>query len=186
MIRTQALFKPHSNLTHTLGARFERRDMKNIFWKKCHSLYSLYIGYGIVIGRYEKCHIGILLVSADKKIEVIGLYRYRPIWKKAYWSYTGAQEGCARAACEVWVTFERGLSKVWARFERGLSEVWASFEQALSEVWARFERDLSEVWARFEQSMSEAWARLERGLSEVWASFERALSKIWARFSHLV
>ena len=51
--------------------------MKNIFWKKCHSLYSLYIS--IVIGRYEKCHIGILLVSADKNIEFIGLYRYRPI-----------------------------------------------------------------------------------------------------------
>ena len=56
--------------------------MKNIFWKKCHTLYLLYIGIGItgiVIGRYEKFHIGILLVSADKKIEFIGLYWYRPI-----------------------------------------------------------------------------------------------------------
>ena len=35
--------------------------MKNIFWKKCHSLYSLDIGIGIigiVIGRYEKKLIG--------------------------------------------------------------------------------------------------------------------------------
>ena len=56
--------------------------MKNIFWKSCHSLYSLYIGIGIIciiIGGYEKCHIGILSVSADKKIEFIGIYRYRPI-----------------------------------------------------------------------------------------------------------
>ena len=53
--------------------------MKNIFWKKCHTLY-LGIGIiGIVIGRYEKCHIGILSVLADKKTEFIGLYRYRPI-----------------------------------------------------------------------------------------------------------
>ena len=49
--------------------------MKNIFWKKCHTLYLLYIG--IVIGRYEKFHIGILSVSADKKIEFIGLYWYQ-------------------------------------------------------------------------------------------------------------
>ena len=51
--------------------------MKNIFWKKWHTLYLLYISnIGIVIGRYEKFHIGILSVSADKKIEFIGLYRY--------------------------------------------------------------------------------------------------------------
>ena len=65
--------------------------MKNIFWKKCHTLYLLYIGIriiGTVIGRYEKFHIGILLVSVDKKIEFIGLYQYRPIWKKAYRLYT--------------------------------------------------------------------------------------------------
>ena len=65
--------------------------MKNIFWKKCHTSYLLYIGIGIigiVIGRYEKFHIGILSVSADKKIPFIGLYRYRPIWKKAYRLYT--------------------------------------------------------------------------------------------------
>ena len=48
--------------------------MKNIFWKKCLTLYLLYIGIGnigIVIGRYEKFHIGILSVSVDKKIEFI-------------------------------------------------------------------------------------------------------------------
>ena len=53
--------------------------MKNIFWKKCHTLYLLYIGIGIigiVIGRYEKFHIGILSVSADKKIEFNGIGRY--------------------------------------------------------------------------------------------------------------
>ena len=32
--------------------------------------------------------IGNLLVLADKKIRFIGGYRYRPIWKKAYRSYT--------------------------------------------------------------------------------------------------
>ena len=44
---------------------------------------------GIGIGRYEKISIGNLSVSADKKIRFIGGYRYRPIWKKAYRSYTG-------------------------------------------------------------------------------------------------
>ena len=42
--------------------------MKNIFWKKCHLLYLLYIGIGIigiVIGGYKKFHIGILSVLAD-------------------------------------------------------------------------------------------------------------------------
>ena len=47
---------------------------------KCHILYLLYIGIiiGIIIGigRYEKYHIGILSVSADKKIEFIGIGRY--------------------------------------------------------------------------------------------------------------
>ena len=60
-----------------------------IFVEKNLLLYLLYIGFGIIgIGRYEKFHIGILSVSADKKIEFIGLYRYRLIWKKAYRSYT--------------------------------------------------------------------------------------------------
>ena len=43
----------------------------------------------IVVGlnlKIENFHIGILSVSAAKKIEFIWLYRYRPIWKKAYWS----------------------------------------------------------------------------------------------------
>ena len=44
--------------------------------------------YRIGIDRYEKKYISILLISADKKIEFIGDYRYRPIWKKAYRSYT--------------------------------------------------------------------------------------------------
>ena len=57
--------------------------MKNIFWKKCHTLYSLYIGIiGIIIGRYEKFHIGILLVSADKRIEFIGLLSISADMKK--------------------------------------------------------------------------------------------------------
>ena len=46
--------------------------MKNIF---CHTLYLLYIGIGIIgiiIGRYEKFHIGILSVSADKEKGIIG------------------------------------------------------------------------------------------------------------------
>ena len=40
------------------------------------------IGIGVIgigIGRYENYYIGILSVSADKKIEFIGAYRYRPI-----------------------------------------------------------------------------------------------------------
>ena len=48
-----------------------------------------YIGIGdIGISRYVKTYIGFLSVSADKKIEFIGPYRYRPIRKIAYRSYT--------------------------------------------------------------------------------------------------
>ena len=57
-----------------IWARFEQGSAN-----KCHSLYSLDIGIGtigIVISLYEKCHIGILSVSADKKIEFIGIGRY--------------------------------------------------------------------------------------------------------------
>ena len=43
---------------------------------------------GIGIGRYRKFCIGNLSVSADIKIGFIGDYRYRPIWKKSYRSYT--------------------------------------------------------------------------------------------------
>ena len=55
------------------------RHLYSVFFKNL-----CYIG----IGRYEKTYIGFLSVSADKKISYIGLYRYRPIWKKAYRSYT--------------------------------------------------------------------------------------------------
>ena len=51
--------------------------MKTVFLKKYHTLYLLYIGISIIgIGRYEKFHIGILSVSADKKIEFNGIGRY--------------------------------------------------------------------------------------------------------------
>ena len=69
------------------------------FWKiwtplkyltqKCTAFFCKYrYRYRIGIGRYEKCYISILSVSADMKIGFIGLYRYRPIRKKAYWSPT--------------------------------------------------------------------------------------------------
>ena len=61
--------------SQTLG--YESQFLLHFCGEKCHVIYLLYIG--IVIGRYEKYHIGILSVSADKKIEFIGLYRYRPI-----------------------------------------------------------------------------------------------------------
>ena len=86
--------------------------MKNIFWKKCHTLYLLYIGIiGIVIGRYEKFHIGILSVLADKKIEFIGLYRDWPIRKKAYGSYT--DQGC-NFPVEKWEIQERETLTIMA------------------------------------------------------------------------
>ena len=73
--------------------------MKNIFWKKCHTLYLLYIGIGIigiVIGRYEKIHIGILSVSANKEKGIIGPVSISADMKKSlsvyrclivYWNY---------------------------------------------------------------------------------------------------
>ena len=45
----------------------------------------------IGIGRYEKYYIGILSVSADMKIGVIGGYWYRQICKKPYRLYTEAR-----------------------------------------------------------------------------------------------
>ena len=78
--------------------------MKNIFWKKCHILYLLVIGIGIigiVIGQYEKFHIGILSVSADKKIEFIGI---GPV----HWGSRGLRAGCVQLRARL----ERGLSEV--------------------------------------------------------------------------
>ena len=44
--------------------------------------YFLYIGIGFRLGRYEKSYIGILSVSADKKIGFIGLYWYHFLEQK--------------------------------------------------------------------------------------------------------
>ena len=57
------------------------------FFLEIYTIYCISV-IGISIGRYGKIYIGNLLVSADKKIGFIGSYRYRPIWKKAYRSYT--------------------------------------------------------------------------------------------------
>ena len=56
---------------------------------KNNTIYCISVSV-IGIGRYEKYHIGILSVSADMKIGFIGDYRYRPIWKNPYRSYTGS------------------------------------------------------------------------------------------------
>jgi hypothetical protein len=124
----QILLKPHSNLAQTSlkcsesnapNRRFESTLRINASNQgsanKCHSLYSLDIGIGtigIVISLYEKCHIGILSVSADKKIEFIGIGRYE---KKLIGRTLGlkrAARGLRTAACKVGVRFERGLSEV--------------------------------------------------------------------------
>ena len=63
--------------SQTLG--YESQFLLHFCGEKCHIIYLLYIGIIIGIGRYEKYHIGILSVSADKKMKFIGLYRYRPI-----------------------------------------------------------------------------------------------------------
>ena len=52
--------------------------------KKNHN--SFFTTFGIIgIGQHKKCHIGILSVLADKKIEFIGLYQYRADMKKSLW-----------------------------------------------------------------------------------------------------
>ena len=59
------------------------------FYKKLWNITIYCISVSVIgIGRYEKYHIGILSVSADMKIGFIGDYRYRPIWKNPYRSYT--------------------------------------------------------------------------------------------------
>ena len=45
--------------------------------------------YRIGIGRYEKKIIGNLSDRPILKMAFIGVYWYRPIWKKAYRSYPG-------------------------------------------------------------------------------------------------
>ena len=83
-----------------------------------------YIGIGIGIGRYENFNIGNLSVSADKKISIIGIYRYRPIWKKAYRSTADTTSTCV---CNSIIPFESmvvySLSK-----DGGTSEAWASLK----------------------------------------------------------
>ena len=78
-------------------------------------LYLLYIGFGIIgigIGQYEKCHIGILSVSADKKIEFIGIGRYEKKLIGCTLGLKRAARGLRTAACKVGARFERGLSEV--------------------------------------------------------------------------
>ena len=115
--------------------------MKNIFWKKCHTLYLLYIGIGIigiVIGRYEKFHIGILSVSADKKIEFIGLYRYQssntliPCSSQGMMTCTNdinvgwSQLGyiCARKILgTTYIKITDGSGSIWNQLKIGLTQV---------------------------------------------------------------
>ena len=63
------------------------------FFIEIYTIYCISV-IGIGIGRYGKIYIGNLSVSADKKIGFIGSYRYRPIWKKAYRSYTEFKYRC--------------------------------------------------------------------------------------------
>ena len=56
---------------------------------------------GIVIGLYEKCHIGILSVSADKKIEFIGIGRYEKKLIGCTLGLKRAARGLRTAACKV-------------------------------------------------------------------------------------
>ena len=76
-----------------------------LYFKKKYYFLYISIGFGIGIGRYEKYYIGILSVSADMKIGFIGDYRYWPIWKNAYRSYTN------------WGSLYWGLSIYSSRFQ---------------------------------------------------------------------
>ena len=63
---------------------------KIFFGKKCPTLYLLYISIiGIFIGRYEKCHIGILSVLADKKNWVYRSYtaKITQKWLDGLWIF---------------------------------------------------------------------------------------------------
>ena len=64
----------------------KKKSCKSTFHSSFYHIGKNYCYIGI--GRYENFNIGNLSVSADKKIGFIGGYRYRPIWKKAYRSYT--------------------------------------------------------------------------------------------------
>ena len=57
---------------------------KDVLYSQITKIFISVIG----IDRYGNICIVNLSVSADIKIGLIGDYRYRPIWKKAYRSYT--------------------------------------------------------------------------------------------------
>ena len=58
------------------------------FLSKLSAFHKTYpIGFGIGIGRYQKKLSVSVSVLAEKKIENIGDYWYRPKWKKAFRSY---------------------------------------------------------------------------------------------------
>ena len=66
--------------------------MRIIFLISCifsNNILDIYQYRSVIgIGRYEKCFIGILSVSADMKIGFISEYRYWQIWKNPYRLYT--------------------------------------------------------------------------------------------------
>ena len=97
------------------------RHLYSVFFKNL-----CYIG----IGRYEKTYIGFLSVSGDKKISYIRVYRYRPIWKKAYWSYPGLKTKIILIVCTIYDSH----SWSWAtQVACGRACLWSGLE--LSYTW---------------------------------------------------
>ena len=71
-----------------------------MFWTEISSSWLTFSTLVIGIGRYGKIYIGNLSVSADKEIGYISDYRYQPIWKNSYRSYTELAPRCRRLILE--------------------------------------------------------------------------------------
>ena len=92
----QILFRPKSLiLAFSFHKKTGKHILKKIWDNELKIIFKIHISQNLLyrlsvigIGRYGEIFIGNLLVSADKKIHFIGGYQYRPIWKKAYRSYT--------------------------------------------------------------------------------------------------
>ena len=81
-------FKPHKNF-HPHLKIFEHFKFLT---QKCAVFFVKYrYRYRIGIGRFEKIYIGNLSDRQIPKMGFIGVYPYRPIWKKAYRSYTASE-----------------------------------------------------------------------------------------------
>ena len=94
----------------------------NIFYLKIKFRIYIGIGIGSLSADMKKTYIGKLSDRPILRMGIIGMYRYRPIWKKAYRSYTAGNRvlavqvssiltGYTIASCNMWLSYESFSTK---------------------------------------------------------------------------